>query len=279
MDYKPDQNTLIAYLYGEIDADTQQKVEAYLAQNPDAQKELEGLKSTRNLLQQWKDIPVNPPVFMVPPMESKNDRFGLKKTGRVLGKTGLIAAACLTLLMILGSLLKIQISYTPNQFTLSFGEVPKVQKDSIRSDLTESQTSLNEKRVNTLIVSSLAQNNDSLLQYIQHLEKHWQEQMRVTQGQQSLAITKQDLPQLIQEIKEDNLNLLGQLLELNEEQQKTYTQDLFIAFSEFLEEQRLNDLYQISKSINEIEKDAIQNQEATNLFLSQIVQNFKTEKP
>ena len=43
MNYKPDKNTLIDFLYGELEEGERLKVEAYLDQHPEAKQELDGL--------------------------------------------------------------------------------------------------------------------------------------------------------------------------------------------------------------------------------------------
>jgi len=50
MNYKPNHSILIAYLYGELDQEEKEKVEAYINSSPEASKELEELKDVRDLL-------------------------------------------------------------------------------------------------------------------------------------------------------------------------------------------------------------------------------------
>ena len=41
MNYKPDEATLIAYLYGELDSEGCKQVEEYLLENPEERKRME----------------------------------------------------------------------------------------------------------------------------------------------------------------------------------------------------------------------------------------------
>ena len=50
MNYKPDETLLISYLYGELQGEEKRQVERYLAEHPEALKEVEALAFVRNAL-------------------------------------------------------------------------------------------------------------------------------------------------------------------------------------------------------------------------------------
>jgi len=67
MSYKPTNEELIAYLYGELEESTLAQIEQYLADNPEAKASLEGMEETRVVMSQWDDeeVPLIP-GFMQP---------------------------------------------------------------------------------------------------------------------------------------------------------------------------------------------------------------------
>ncbi len=65
MNYKPDENTLIAYLYGELDEKEQEKLGRYFQEHPEELKHVQSLAGVRDSLSTVNDKEViAPPVFM-----------------------------------------------------------------------------------------------------------------------------------------------------------------------------------------------------------------------
>jgi anti-sigma factor RsiW len=64
MNYKPDEGTLMAYLYGELDAAETEKVEQYLQNNPHVREQLQQMNGVRKALGSLNDVEViAPPGF------------------------------------------------------------------------------------------------------------------------------------------------------------------------------------------------------------------------
>ena len=72
MSYKPDESALMAYLYGELQGDEKRSVEKYLAENPQAMTELQGMMDVRKILSVIEDKEVIAPPIV---MEDSRQRF------------------------------------------------------------------------------------------------------------------------------------------------------------------------------------------------------------
>lgn len=64
MSYKPDESTLIGFLYGELDPSEMQQVEAYLSAHPEVGIKLKELEQTRKVLGSLTDKPVETPILL-----------------------------------------------------------------------------------------------------------------------------------------------------------------------------------------------------------------------
>jgi hypothetical protein len=85
---------LIDYLYGEVDDEQRQAIEAYLDAHPDKREELESLSQARGILAQWED---EEPTTQVVFVTDRSRRFSRTTLRVAFG--GAIAAAAALLLM------------------------------------------------------------------------------------------------------------------------------------------------------------------------------------
>src|SRR3954468_10174518 len=105
MNYKPDESAWMAYLYGELDVQEKEKMEQYLSQNPDAQKELQQLVALRKIMSTVSDKEViAPPLFLG---DAKQRSFWNSS----YFKTVMSIAASLILVILAGRLTGLHINY------------------------------------------------------------------------------------------------------------------------------------------------------------------------
>src|SRR5687768_3758092 len=116
MSYKPDESVLMAYLYDELSGEERVLVEKYLLENPTAMKELESLQHLRKMMSTISDKEVIAPPIVV---EETNQRFFWNAP---YFKTISAIAASLLLLMVAGKILDVQMNYSGNEVSLSFGK-------------------------------------------------------------------------------------------------------------------------------------------------------------
>ena len=147
MNYKPDEGTLISYLYGELSADEAMKVQTYLHANPEALKKLQALGDTKNILHQVQDKEViAPPIFM-------DDTKTVSLWHNSYFKTVMSIAASLLFIMVAGRLMGTEINISSGELKISFGGKKEQPTQLIQPSLTED-------KVQEMIQSSLAKNNE-----------------------------------------------------------------------------------------------------------------------
>jgi len=116
MSYKPDESTLIAYLYGELNEKETQKLEGYFQQHPEELTKLRELGEVRDLMSHAQDKEViAPPVFV----DDTNIR-PLWKSSSIRFAVGM--AASILFLLVAGKLLGPEINYSKGELRISFGE-------------------------------------------------------------------------------------------------------------------------------------------------------------
>lgn len=65
MSYKPDEGTLISYLYGELDAKESEKVQQYFQEHPEEMNQMHQMVGVLDMMGKVKDKEViAPPIFM-----------------------------------------------------------------------------------------------------------------------------------------------------------------------------------------------------------------------
>src|SRR5258708_11996283 len=116
MNYKPDESTLIAYLYGELSEKEIQKLESYFQQHPEELTKLRELGGVRDMMSHAQDKEViAPPVFV----DDANVR-SLWQSSSIRFALGM--AACVLFLLVAGKLLGPEINYSKGELRISFGK-------------------------------------------------------------------------------------------------------------------------------------------------------------
>src|SRR5690606_17907443 len=148
MNYKPDEILLISYLYVELQGEEKRQVERYLAEHPEALKEVGSLTFVRKALANVPDKEVIAPPIVFDDHKTRyfwNTPFGRSLIG---------IAASVTLILLVGKLTGLNATYSNNTFTLRFGEPKELP-------VTEPvQPGLSAYAVQEMIDQSLRQNND-----------------------------------------------------------------------------------------------------------------------
>jgi hypothetical protein len=270
MNYKPDEGTLISYLYGELSADEALKVQAYLQAHPEALKKLQALGDTKNILHQVQDKEViAPPIFM-------DDAKVVSFWQNSYFKTMMSIAASLLFIMVAGRLLGTEINYSSGELKISFGG-KKEQPTQLM------QPSLTEDKVQEMIQSSLAKNNEVITTGWSEDQKKLSQSIRQNLDQNSKKIdalmkTASDASQeqvrgFVASLQNENLKLMKDYFQLSTTDQKKYTEGLLVDFSEYLKEQRRQDLMMLQTRVTSIEKNTDQFKQETEQILASIISN------
>lgn len=269
MNYKPDEGTLMAYLYGELDAAKIEKVQGYLQQHPEELKKLQGLGDVRNVLSQIQDKEViAPPIFM--------DDANVKPLWQSsYFKTVMSIAASLLFLMVAGKFLGTEINYAGGELKISFGGKKELPKEIVQP------TNLTEEKVKEMIQSSLASNNEVITSSWTEDQKRLSQSIRQNLDQNSKKIdalmkgasdaSQEQVRGFVASLQNENLKLMKDYFQLSAADQKKYTESLLVDFSQYLKEQRKQDMMLFQTRVNSIEKNTDQFKQETEQLLANII--------
>ena len=275
MSYKPDEKDWMDYLYGELEGEDKERFEQYLIQNPSAQKELEKFKGLREVLSHAEDKEVIAPPIV---LGETRQRFIWNAP---YFKTIISIAASLILVMLCAKLLDIRVSKSDNQFTLSFGEPPKVETPVEIPD-----ASLTQDQVQQMINASLENNNVAM-------QSNWKEnEARLTASiRKNLSINSEKVDQLVRQasmasqeqiqqyvlgMQDQNMKVVKDYFQLTSAEQKKYIENLLVDFASYLQQQRNNDLQLVETRLNSIEKNTNIFKQETEQILTSIISSVGT---
>jgi hypothetical protein len=272
MSYKPSENELMAFLYGELEGHEKEKVEKYFHDNPDARIELEKLRGLRSILSEVKDKEViAPPIFVG---ESKQ-RFVWNAP---YFKTIVSIAASLLIVMLVGKFSGMRIQYQESELRISFGAQPELQAEKSGQTLA---SSLSSEEVQSMINASLNQNN-------MEMQSSWNETQKQLDASvtKNLAANSRKIDKLVREaslasqdqIKEfvsgmqmANTQVVKSYFKLSADEQKQYIESLLVDFSKYLQQQRNDDLQLVQTRLNSLEQNNDVFKQETEQILSSIM--------
>jgi hypothetical protein len=273
MNYKPDEGTLIAYLYGELDAAESEKVMEYLNQHPEELKTLQQLADVSNVMKHVQDKEViAPPIFGDVP--GKQVHFWQSSSF----KTMMSIAASFVLILVAARLIGPEITYSSGELRISFNDSNKIEEvaqpaqvtlspmevqEMINSSLTKNNEVIaagwedNQKKINQSIKSSFAANSNKIDELMKVTSQASQDQVRT----------------FVASLQEENLKLMKDYLKLSSTEQKTYVEALLVDFSKYLQEQRKQDFQVFQTRMSSIEKNTDQFKQETEQILATIISN------
>lgn len=271
MNYKPDQATLISYLYGELDAKEAEKVLTYLNQDPEEFKNLQQLVDVRSVLNKVDDKEViAPPIFM--DQGGHASRFWQAS----YFKTIMSIAASFLLLMVAARLIGPEISYSKGELRVSFNGAPVEQKQ-----ILPDATGLTSHEVQEMINTSLVKNNELISTEWESNNKKLQASLRTSLASNSAKVddlmkvasqaSQDQVRSFVAGLQEDNLRLMKDYLQLSAKDQKVYVENLLVDFSKYLQEQRKQDLMLFQTRMSSIEKNTDQFKQETEQILASII--------
>src|SRR5690606_10760370 len=212
MNYRPDEGTLMAYLYGELEGVEKEKVERYLAETPEARLEMEKLRHTRDLLAMVRDKEVIAPPLVI----DNGRRFNLSSPYL---RTILAVAASLVAILVVGRLTGAQVTTSGQELKISFGGPSHQQAEPV-----------NVAEIQELIDAKLVQNNAAL-------KKDWQQSQdaltdaitnnltenssRIDRLVKSISsASEQQIAAYVSTLQAENMQMIKEHYKLTSEQQK-----------------------------------------------------------
>jgi hypothetical protein len=233
MKYKPTQEELISYLYGELSAEEMDKVDAYLREHPEARKELEALQDTRMRMSEYEEEDMPEPMAFLTP--SKNEEW-------LYWRKYVAIAATLLLIITFGTLSGFKVISTEQGMHIGFGEA--------NIGLTEDQVAdlIYQDRVNLLdyVNASLEARNDSIDARFSTLQA---------------SLTNEDLVrQTFEAEKEAFLQEVSILTDKLGDDYRGILREIVVNFSNNIETQRIEDLRNIQAAFDAFENATVNRQ-------------------
>lgn len=271
MSYKPGEQDLMAYLYDELDAAEREKVEQYLAANPEARKELESLRGVSAMLGTVRDKEViAPPIFI--PDANRANFWDAPYFRTILG-----IAASLVMVILVAKFAGLTISTSGNGMTLSFGET---------TPGTTIAPALTETKVREMINQSLIANNETLNagweQSQQKLAESIGKNLVVNSDRmnelvkQASQASKDQIEGYVSSLQAENMKLVKDYFTLTSGEQKQYIEGLLVDFAKYLQQQRTDDLQLVQMRLHNIEQKNTAFKQETEQILTSIISSVNT---
>ena len=233
MSYKPNENDLMAYLYGELEGSEKEAMDKYLFEHPEARLELERLQQMRSMLGHVKDKEViAPPIFV----GERKQRFIWNAPYL---KTIVSVAASLLLIILVGKLSGMRIQYQESELRISFGG-NQVANDDAMPAAQPSLSSLSAEEVQAMINSSLDKHNLAMQSSWKETQQQLDASITKNLAQNSNKIDKlvkdasaasQDqIRQYVSGMQTENLQLVKNYFKLSSDEQKQYIESLLVDF-------------------------------------------------
>ena len=269
MSYKPDEGTLIAYLYGELEGSAKERVERYLADSEEARRELEALKEVRGIMGLVRDKEVIAPPLVI---DSRARFFNLSSP---LVRAVLAIAASLVILMVAGKLTGVQISASENEIRLTFGQP--------RSSAPDATPSLGVADVHDIIDARLADNNAALQSEWRKSQEAFANTMRETLKESSSRIdqlvmkaasaSEKQISAYVSTLQAENLRMIKDHYEMTSEEQKQQLEQLLVDFAKYLQQQREDDLMILQARLNDLQQNTDMYRQETEQILASLISN------
>ena len=299
--YKPDEATLMAYLYEELEGGERKKVEAYLEQNPEAKAELEGLQDTRGIMGMLGDQEVEQPlilmtngseqpitpVFDLPQTndarpEAKRSKERLITMGFARTMIGIAAAIILVFLM--GALTNLQIKSGQDGLAVSFGDQSKASEGVKKQPPTVINQGIGQQEVQKLLSAYMQKYGDSLshqlvgleqkiaLQNQQVLNKSKENQRKSQKENEYNGFSVTEVQMMMDNLKKENLKTMVELIRLSNKDQRDYVGRAIADYARFVDDQRESDLKSINRTISNLDDRTQSKQLQSDRLLARVIE-------
>ena len=272
MNYKPNEQALMDYLYGELDGDEKARVEQYLISNPETRKQYEKLAGVRAMLQHVDDKEViAPPIFVG---DSPNHR---KLWDIPYLRTVVSIAASLIVVLLVGRLSGVHVSMSQNEFRMSFGEM----REPAINHVQPPPATLTAAEVQEMIEHSLDKNNTVLNTNWEQSQKELEASIRTSMVsssgkmddviRQASTASQEQIQQYVSAMQTENMQLVKDYFKLTASEQKHYIEGLLVDFAKYLQQQQKDDLELVQLRLNNIEQNTHVFKQETEQILTSII--------
>lgn len=266
---------LMEYLYGEMSTEKRLAFEKELETDPELKKEMNELKQIRSGLSWLEDKEVMEPFFLSGRPRSNGWTRPFGRRAFIMFKPYVAIAAMLILVLIVGYLVNFRITYGDNGLYMGFDQATPQQEQSLTRDevlnLVKNEIAGN----NALIMNRLESTEEDLNTRFASLQQEQKQTPEVRLADQ--VVTQDELDQYYQLVRDSNAALIENFLQTSTEQQQEYFQAVLTQFSDYLREQREEDLRLIRRSIVSLKESQDQQKQETEQILTTLINNVNTQ--
>lgn len=276
MNYKPDEQEWMDYLYGEMDEETKRKFDQYLLANAEARMELERFQHLRTKLSGLEDQEVIPPPIVIGDQPPRRSNGGHTRFWDVpYMRTITSVAASLLLVILVGKLTNLRLHVSGNEVSLAFGAIPKEpEKETLATGMTEEE-------VQGMINASLERNNFQVQASLQQTQKELDASIRknltLSSGnidklvREASTASQEQIREYVETIRAENMQQVKDYFQLTSTEQKQYIENLLVDFAKYLQQQRNDDLQLVQMRMNNLEQNTDLFKQETEQILSSII--------
>lgn len=251
------ESLLMAYLYGEVNEAEREQIEKYLAANPEAVTELQTLREVRRKL-----LAITDKEVIIPALPGAHVQHN-PHTNFI--RTVLAIAASVAIILISGWLTGIHFSWSDNELRISFGDK---QEESTETRLTAEQV---QSMIDQALYKSVLKNNETTL--TEQQVRNWVHAYLAStpKNQQEKSLNNEQLQQYTTALYVENARLLREFISLSAREQQQAIEEMLMDFSQYINQQRQNDLQSVYSRINALEQNTELYKQETDQLLTGIM--------
>lgn len=262
---------LITYLYDEMSTEERQQFEIAMENNPELKREFEELKEMRQGLAQIQDKEVMEPFFLWGKQGSDSWVSMFKRRNLLMFKPFIAVAASLVIVMLIGYLTNFTITYKDQSLYIGFNDSSTNGSEAIYTQDQVAQL-VNEEiaKNNAYIFSKLTETENNLDNRFASLENSQNTQLTPSYADADV-VTREELDIFLANVRSNNLKVLQTYLQSSSVQQQEYFQAVITEFSDFVENQREEDLRLIRRSLINLQENQQAQKDETDQILASIL--------
>jgi len=262
---------LITYLYDEMSTEERQQFEIAMENNPELKREFEELKEMRQGLAQIQDKEVMEPFFLWGKQGSDFWASMFKRRNLLMFRPFIAVAASLVFVLLIGYMTNFTITYQDQSLYIGFNKAKTIG----------SETNYTAEQVAQLVNEEIAKNNAYIFSKLTETENNMDSRFAALETSQnnqmtpsyatSDVVTKKELDIFLSSVRTNNLKVLKTYLESSSVQQQDYFQAVLTEFSDYVENQREEDLRLIRRSMITLQENQLTQKEETDEMLASIL--------
>ena len=239
--------------------------------NPDLKREFEALKDMRKGLAQIQDKEVMEPFFLWGKNGAASWASMFKRRNLLMFRPFIAVAASLVLLLLVGYLTNFTITYQDQSLFIGFNE-SKVDNQAVTYTKEEIASLVNQEiaRNNAYIFTKMSETENSIDTRFASLESST-ENMTKPSYIPGDVVTQKELDVFLSNVRSNNLKVLQTYLQSSSIQQQDYFQAVLSEFSDYMENQREDDLRLIRRSFINLQENQQAQKEETDQILANII--------